>query len=184
MPENLDLHTSGTDRAALTAKQSPSPALRSIVALAGCLLIASATTACGGASTENPKAAGTPAAAKAVNADSATTANQKAAQIVTRGADDAFPGLYAHLSGTLVVTEDKCVAVTTAKNAEPTPIAWGHGWSAREENGKTAVYDADGKLFAREGDKVGLAGGNSDRFAGRTCVTGSVFEANDAQTAS
>jgi hypothetical protein len=83
-----------------------------------------------------------------------------------------------------VVTEDNCVAVTTAEDAEPKPIAWGHGWSARGENGKTAVYDADGKLFAREGDTVGLGGGNSGRFAGRPCATGSVFEANDAQAAS
>ncbi|MGW7357140.1 hypothetical protein ACWGI0_10990 [Streptomyces sp. NPDC054802] len=74
--------------------------------------------------------------------------------------------------------------MTTAEDAEPKPIAWGHGWSARGENGKTAVYDADGKLFAREGDTVGLGGGNSGGFAGRPCATGSVFEANDAQAVS
>ncbi|MFI8422275.1 hypothetical protein [Streptomyces sp. NPDC085479] len=102
-------------------------------------------------------------------------------KIITRAAGDAFPGLYAHLSGTLVVTDDDCVAVYSPEGDKPTAVAWGHGWSVRDENGKAAVYDAGGKLFAREGDKVGLAGGNSDRFDGKPCATGEVFEANDDQ---
>ncbi|WKV71196.1 hypothetical protein AW27_006415 [Streptomyces sp. PCS3-D2] len=185
MPDTPDQHTSATDRAALTVERSSRRALRGMVALAGCLLVATATAACAGASAENPKAGGTPAAVKPANADSAATTHRKTpAQIVTRKADDPFPGLFAHLPGTLVVTDGNCVGVKTAKNAQPELIAWGHGWSAREENGKTAVYDAEGKLFAKEGDTVGLAGGYLDQFADHPCATGRVFEANGTQATS
>ncbi|GGR20417.1 hypothetical protein [Streptomyces roseolus] len=183
MPENRDRHAEAAHDT-WGAGQRRSPVLRGITAFAGFLLLAAAITACGGAGTENKKAED-PAPVKAANADSPVTANEKSAtKIITRGASDKFPGLYAHLSGTLVVTDDNCIAVTTAKSDKPTAVAWGHGWSVREVEGKAVVYDADGKLFAREGDKVGLGGGDSDRFDGKPCATGTVFEANDAQAAS
>ncbi len=47
-----------------------------------------------------------------------------------------------------------------------------------------AVCNAEGKLFAREGDKVGLGGGGAERFGGMPCAIGEVFEANDTQAAS
>ncbi|MFI9296787.1 hypothetical protein [Streptomyces gardneri] len=185
MPENRDRYAEAADKDGWEAAgQRRSPVLRGITALAGSLLLAAAITACGGAGTESKKA-DDPAPVKAANADSQVAANDNAsAKIITRSAGDKFPGLYAHLSGTLVVTDDNCIAVSTAKSDKPTAIAWGNGWSVREENGKAAVYDAVGKLFAREGDKVGLGGGDSDRFNGKPCATGTVFEANDAQTVS
>ncbi|MEU3749606.1 MULTISPECIES: hypothetical protein [Streptomyces] len=175
MPEHPDRHTS-----------RPRPALRGAMALVGCLLAATATAACGTAGAQSPKDGTARAVVATAPADPRPTADtdRKApARIITRKAGDPFPGLFAHLPGTLVVTEDNCVAVKASKSAELTPIVWGHGWSVREENGGTAVYDAAGKLFAREGDRVGLGGGTSERFAGHPCVTGLVFEANDAQKA-
>lgn len=169
MPENRD--------------RRPEATRRGIHALAGFLLLAAALSACGGADAESTKAAA-PAPAKATNGDSQVTANEKpSAKIITRGAGDPTPSLYAHLPGTLVVTDDNCIAVTTARSEKPIAVVWGHGWSVREESGKAAVYDADGKLFAREGDKVGLGGGSSDRFDGEPCATDTVFAANDAQAA-
>ncbi|MFF9144686.1 hypothetical protein ACF1BN_07510 [Streptomyces sp. NPDC014861] len=73
--------------------------------------------------------------------------------------------------------------MSSPRSDEPTTVAWGHGWSVREENGEAAVYDADGRLFAREGDRVGVGGGSTGRFAGEPCAAGQVFEANDAQGA-
>ncbi|MEU3402214.1 hypothetical protein [Streptomyces filamentosus] len=182
MRDNRDRHTDATSTGTRAPGQRRSPVLRSVTVLAGSLLIAAVATACGGADSGNTKAAD-PAPVKAANADAQAGENAKSqAKLVTRGANDKFPGLYAHLSGTLVVTDGNCIAVTTAKDEKPKTVAWGHGWSVREDNGKAAVYDADGKLFAREGDKVGLGGGDSDRFAGKPCVTGTVFEANDTQT--
>ncbi|WP_282692839.1 hypothetical protein [Streptomyces sp. CC208A] len=151
---------------------------RGAVALAGCLLLATATAACAGA--EGPKGEeAAPVAVKPASAEKAVDAAP--AVMMTRGADDPFPGLYAHLSGTLVVTEGECVAVRTAQSGELVPIAWGHGWSTREENGKAAVYDADGRLLGREGDTVGLGGGFAGGFADHPCATGQVFSANDSQ---
>ncbi|MFI8372098.1 hypothetical protein [Streptomyces sp. NPDC085466] len=128
--------------------------------------------------------AAAPAPIKAADADVHSDERRPVhPKLVTRGANDAFPALYAHLSGTLVITDEHCVAVTTAKTGKPTTIVWGHGWSVREDGGKATVYDAEGEPFAREGDRVGLGGGTSERFAGEPCVTGTVFEANDTQTA-
>ncbi|MEU3605601.1 hypothetical protein AB0E83_09095 [Streptomyces sp. NPDC035033] len=105
-------------------------------------------------------------------------------RILTRRAGDGSPGLYAHLPGTLVVTDDGCVAVRTAWGDRPTAVVRGHGWSVEEENGKAAVYSPEGRLFAREGDRVGLGGGSSERFAGEPCAGDTVFEANDDQAGS
>ncbi|GGR19029.1 hypothetical protein [Streptomyces roseolus] len=105
-------------------------------------------------------------------------------KVLTRGAGDTPPGRSAHLSGTLVVTDDRCVAVRTHAGAVPTAVAWGHGWSVREEDGEAAVYGPKGGLYAREGDRVGLDGAGSERFAGRPCADGTVFEAHDEQAGS
>lgn len=106
------------------------------------------------------------------------------AKVLARGAGDAPPGRAAHLSGTLVVTDDRCVAVKTHAGAVPTAVAWGHGWSVREENGAAAVYGPGGGLYVREGDRVGLDGADSERFAGKPCADGAVFEAHDEQAGS
>ncbi|MGW4049957.1 hypothetical protein ACWENA_03940 [Streptomyces sp. NPDC004779] len=157
--------------------------LHGVTALAGSLLLAAAITACGGAGTGSREGA-VPSPVKAANADSRATAHERPApRIITRGAGDGFPSLYAHLSGTLVVTRDNCLAVSSSRSGEPTAVVWGHGWSVRAEKGEAAVYDADGRLFAREGDQVGLGGGSTGRFAGEPCAAGQVFEANDTQAA-
>ncbi|MEU9852521.1 hypothetical protein [Streptomyces sp. NPDC047974] len=106
------------------------------------------------------------------------------AKVLTRGEGDASPGRSAHLSGTLVVTDDRCVAVKTDAGAVSTAVAWGHGWSVREEAGGAAVYGPRGGLYVREGDRVGLDGADSERFAGKPCADGAVFEAHDEQAGS
>lgn len=185
MPENRDrrAETAGTGgpRAAGRGKGA---VLRGLTALAGSLLLAGAITACGGAGTETGKTGGPPPT-KAASTDSPVAANERrsAVKIITRGAGDRAPSLYAHLPGTLVVTGDGCVAVSSSRSDKPTVVAWGHGWSVRGGNGRAAVYDADGRLFAREGDTVGLGGGTTGRYDGEPCAAGTVFEANDAQAA-
>ncbi|MEU9857958.1 hypothetical protein [Streptomyces sp. NPDC047974] len=150
---------------------------RGAVVLAGCLLL----VGCGGAEagevvtvpvetveTEKPVGAGEAGGAAP-------------AVLMTREPDAPLVGLYAHLPGTLVVTEGGCVGVRTAESGRTVPIAWGHGWSAREEDGRTAVHDPGGRLLGREGDRVGLGGGFTDAFAEHPCATGRVFSANDSQ---
>lgn len=153
-------------------------ARRGALALGGCLLLVAAAAACAGA--ESPEVGeAAPVAVKPASAAKAVDAAP--AVMMTRGADAPLVGLYAHLPGTLVVTEGDCVAVKAAGSGRTVPIAWGHGWSAREENGRTVVYDADGRLLGREGDRVGLGGGFAGGFADHPCATGQVFFANDSQ---
>ncbi|NML53166.1 hypothetical protein HHL19_30375 [Streptomyces sp. R302] len=151
---------------------------RGAVALTGGLLLAAATTACAGA--ESAKA-GEAVSVEVQPASVGKTTGAAPAVMMTRAADAPLVGLYAHLAGTLVVTEGDCVGVKAAQSGELVPIGWGHGWSAREENGRTAVYDADGRLLGREGDRVGLGGGFAGGFDGHPCATGQVFSANDSQ---
>lgn len=111
-----------------------------------------------------------------------------APQLMARDADDPFPGLYAHLSGTLVVTADSCIAVMPDSAQVPLAVLWGHGWSADWQDGQAVVYDADGNIFAWEGDRIGLGGGgvnssdsSTSRYAGRPCWADTVWVANDTQ---
>ncbi|MFE0643499.1 hypothetical protein ACFW2Y_18085 [Streptomyces sp. NPDC058877] len=181
MTETFGRRTGITDAAVLTARRRSRSVLRGAVALAGSLLLVAPVAACTGGGAEGAEAAGAPTAAGTVPPDRADVTHRKApARIFTRTVDEAVPSLYAHLQGTLVVTEDDCVAVATDPKREPVSIVWGHGWSTREENGKTAVYDAEGRLFAKEGDRVGLGGGSSGRGEA-PCLTGQPFEANDDQ---
>ncbi|MFE0425026.1 hypothetical protein [Streptomyces sp. NPDC058953] len=177
----------GTGPAAATGTSSAAGRSRGRLPLAGtaavgALLLAAASGCAGSAAvgtTAEPDRRAAPRAAAAAE-------QRPAPLMVTRPAGD--PGaLYAALVGTLVVTPERCVAVQTEppgqgkKRIAPTPIAWAHGWTTRWENGKAAVYDADGKRFALEGQRVSLGGGGTLQYADHPCVTESAFAANAAQ---
>ncbi|MEU3601954.1 hypothetical protein ABZ714_25040 [Streptomyces sp. NPDC006798] len=158
-------------------------------ATAAAVLLAAATGCAGPAAAESGPG-GERTASERPAADRAGTKAEAAARdseprMVVRSAADSGVALYARLQGTLVVTPERCLAVATgAAGTAPTPIAWADGWSVRTENGKAVVHDAEGAVFAREGDRVGLGGGGSGRFADHPCVGDSVWEANAAQAGS
>ncbi len=66
--------------------------------------------------------------------------------------------------GTLTVTDNGCVALGHIAETHPViPVAWPPGWSvARDGDGRAALFDGTGRLRAREGDAIGLGGGNLD----------------------
>ena len=122
----------------------------------------------------------------AVTADapgSNRSADKPAPQLIARAKSDDFPGLFAKLIGTLVLTEDNCIAVATGDGGRRIGVVWGHGWSAGWEDGAAVVYDANRAVFAREGDRVGLGGGEvtGDTYSGHPCGTDPIFAANDVQ---
>ncbi|MFD4372581.1 hypothetical protein [Streptomyces sp. NPDC058486] len=148
-----------------------------LVVLAGMALLGAAVTGCGGAKAEADTLPNPPKAVTVVETPKARTLH-----LATRSADDPSAALYAHFPGTLVVTEEGCVAVKSTRRADATPVVWAHGWSVREESGKAAVYTPEGRLFAREGDKVGLGGGTGTHAdAPAPCAADTVFMANGEQ---
>ncbi|WP_329379966.1 hypothetical protein OG625_13995 [Streptomyces sp. NBC_01351] len=168
MTDQLDMRTRRT-------------AHRGVAAVAGILLLA-ALTGCGSL-TDEPPADRTP---KTVPANGKTTGTAKDPEapprMILRGKDDPTAGLLALLPGTLVVTDKNCIAVKSETDGGTVALNWGHGWTARVEDGKAVVYDARGKVFAREGDKVSLGGGTSSRFADHPCAERGMFAVNNAPT--
>ncbi|MFB9479197.1 hypothetical protein ACFFSH_07605 [Streptomyces filamentosus] len=90
-------------------------------------------------------------------------------------------GLLRLLTGTLVVTEENCVAVRSGTGGKIVALDRGHGWTARVEDGRAVVRDDRGEVFAREGDEVGLGGGTSGRTVDHPCAgSGVVFSVDNA----
>jgi hypothetical protein len=154
---------------------------RGVAAVAGILLLAG-VTGCGSL-TDQPPADRTP---KTVPAEGRTTGTAKNSEtpprMILRGKDDPPAGLLALLPGTLVVTDKNCIAVKSETDGGTVALTWGHGWTARVEDDKAVVYDARGKVFAREGDTVRLGGGTSSRFADHPCAGRHMFAVNNAPT--
>ena len=70
--------------------------------------------------------------------------------------------LAAQLSGTLVVTDEQCLAVKHGSAETPLvySIYWPNGFTAaRDTAGQATVYNADGQPIAHEGDTVSIGGG-------------------------
>ncbi|MFF4796472.1 MULTISPECIES: hypothetical protein [unclassified Streptomyces] len=86
------------------------------------------------------------------------------------------------------MTGTNCVGVISALPGDgrndPAPVVWPQGWSARWENGKATLYDTDGHLYAREGDKVSLPGINGDDgYSDQLCADGHApFKVNNNYT--
>lgn len=154
---------------------------RGVAALAGILLLAGAT-GCGSLTAEPPA----DRISKTVPVEGKTAGTAKDPEtpprMIVRGRDDPTAGLQGLLPGTLVVTDENCIAVKSETDGGTVALNWGYGWTARVEDGKAVVYDAGGKVFAREGDKVSLGGGTSSRFADHPCAGGSMFAVNNAPT--
>ncbi|MGW3389264.1 hypothetical protein [Streptomyces cinereoruber] len=147
--------------------------------MAGVLLSAGAT-GCGSLTGEPPVDR---APETATSQGRATAGNPGAPpRMILRGKDEPTAGLLGLLPGTLVVTDKDCVAVRSGTGGKIVALNWGHGWTARIENGKAVVHDAHGKVFAKEGDEVSLGGGASDRFTDHPCAEESMFAVNDAPT--
>ncbi len=108
-------------------------------------------------------------------------------RIVTRAADDPFPGLYGLLMGTLVLTGNGCLAVAGDDGQSPMVVMWGHGWTAEWEDGGVVVRDPTGAAFARTGERVNLGGGGASRddsqaaalYADQLCGADGFWSAND-----
>ncbi|MFF1508205.1 hypothetical protein [Streptomyces sp. NPDC058326] len=155
---------------------------RGVAAVAGVLLLAG-VTGCGSL-TDEPPADRKPHPVAARERASGTARNPETPpRMIVRAKDDPPAGLLGLLTGTLVVTDENCLAVTSEPAGGTVALNWGYGWTARIEDGKAVVHDARGEVFAREGDEVSLGGGASSRFAGNPCATGTgVFAVNDAPT--
>jgi len=68
--------------------------------------------------------------------------------------------MMAELIGTLGLDpEEGCLRVTPLYGGEDLLVIWKPEFTLREENGTLTVFDADGKLAARVGEEVYLAGG-------------------------
>jgi hypothetical protein len=116
----------------------------------------------------------------------AVGASPSAPKLVVRSADDHRVDLFAELApGTLVVTPDNCIAIRQEQAL--IGIIWGHGWSAGRDDGRAVVYDANGAVVAREGDRIGLGGGGGDdeyyanRYGEDPCWITHMWAANDTQ---
>lgn len=105
-------------------------------------------------------------------------------RLITRGAEDDSPGMYALLPGTLVLSEDNCIEVMTDSGRQ-VAIVWGYNWSTGWKHGKAVLYDPSGTVFAQEGDRVGLGGGGisaaTARYADHPCGDDEMWSANDNQ---
>lgn len=119
-------------------------------------------------------------------AETASDVPPRAPKLLTRDSV-ADPGLLASLSGTLVATNNDCVAVNSP-GAGTVGIIWGRGWSTGTEEGEVIVYDASGAIFAREGERVGLTGGGggttdylASQYSQHPCWADNMFEANNTQ---
>ena len=100
--------------------------------------------------------------------------------LLTRSYKDNYVGRPGRLTGTLVVTDDNCVAVEGDRGS--TGIVWAPGWSTTVEDGKVVVRDLDGAVRANEGKKVKLYGGSGTDYAARygddRCWTDRMWLAN------
>ncbi|MFF6793173.1 hypothetical protein ACFY9C_29350 [Streptomyces filamentosus] len=152
---------------------------RGVAAVTGALLLAG-VTGCGSPTDDSP-ADRTPETAASQGMTTAKNP-ETPPQMILRGKDEPTASLLGLLPGTLVVTNKNCVAVKSETDGKIVALNWGHGWTARIEDDKAVVYDAHGKIFAREGDKVSLGGGASDRFADHPCAEGTMFAVNNAPT--
>ncbi|MBC9714751.1 hypothetical protein H9Y04_19545 [Streptomyces sp. TRM66268-LWL] len=101
-------------------------------------------------------------------------------RMILRGKDDPVASLLGAFTGTLVVTGKNCIGAQSDITGENAALSWGHGWTAKIEDGMAVVYDEEGKVFAREGDKVSLGGGASSRFTHHPCAERSIFDVNNA----
>ncbi len=145
---------------------------RGVAAVAGMLLL-TGVAGCGSSTDESPAGQAPPKTATAED-------SRMPPRMILRGKDDPTASLLGLLPGTLVVTDENCVAVRSRTDGKIVALNWGHGWTARVEDGRAVVHDAQGKVFAREGDEVSLGGGASDRFADHPCAGDGMFAVNDA----
>ncbi|MFB7513832.1 hypothetical protein [Streptomyces sp. NPDC056144] len=157
-------------------------ARRAAAATAGVLLL-TGVAGCG-SPTETPPTTPTTPTTPTSRATSAP-APATPPRLILRAKNDPTAALLAALPGTLVVTDENCVAAKAAQGGNVVPLSWGYGWTARIEDGKAVVYEPDGKVFAKEGEKVTLGGGTSDKYADHPCAAGhQVFAVNNTPTAS
>lgn len=71
--------------------------------------------------------------------------------------------MQARLPGTLAVADNGCVAIEWPDEELIIPVAWPPGWTTdRGDDGRAVLYDDTGQPRAREGDAVGIGGGNLD----------------------
>lgn len=119
---------------------------------------------------------------KTASAEGSTgPAREAPPRMVLRGKDAPVASLLGLLTGTLVVTEENCVAVRSGSSGKIVALGWGHGWTALVEGGRAVVHDDRGEVFAREGDEVSLGGGFSGRTLDHPCAaSGVVFSVNNA----
>ncbi|MFF1511625.1 hypothetical protein [Streptomyces sp. NPDC058326] len=164
-----------TDQLHMRTKKT---ARRGVAAVAGILLLAG-VTGCGSL-TDTPPADQTP---KTVAAQGKTTSTAKNPEtpprMINRAKDAPGDGRLAHIPGTLLVTDRNCLAFRSDGSKVVSALSWAHGWTATWENGKAVVRDEDGKVFAREGDRISLGGGISDQFADHPCADGKVWHVDD-----
>ncbi|GHF97540.1 hypothetical protein GCM10017667_29930 [Streptomyces filamentosus] len=151
------------------------------VAVGGVVLLAGGA-GCGAAGGGVHGGPASEAASEAASAEGgAGPAREAPPLMVLRGKDAPVAGLLRLLTGTLVVTEENCVAVRSGTGGKIVALDRGHGWTARVEDGRAVVRDDRGEVFAREGDEVGLGGGTSGRTVDHPCAgSGVVFSVDNA----
>ncbi|MFI8102791.1 hypothetical protein [Streptomyces sp. NPDC086023] len=146
---------------------------RGVAAVAAGVLLLSGLAGCGSSAGEAP-------ADRTPKATGTAKDPQGPPRMILRGKGEPTAALLGLLPGTLVVTDRNCVAVKAETGGRIVALNWGYGWTVRVEGDKAVVYDARGKVFAREGDKVSLGGGASDRFTDHPCAGDGMFAVNNA----
>lgn len=111
-----------------------------------------------------------PSSAQNTSAPSPTvdTPNREIGMIIQGEGSREF-GQLALAAGTLIVADANCLAIAIG-DSRRIGIAWPYGWDARRVGETAVVYDAQGRVFASEGDHIELGGGYTSTFLNHPCA--------------
>jgi hypothetical protein len=70
------------------------------------------------------------------------------------------------VGGILVADQESGLAFKGVDGGPNVPIWWPNGWTARRERGEVLLIDPQGKVFAREGDRILASGGHGSNPVG------------------
>ena len=81
----------------------------------------------------------------------------------------------AEKSGTLVLTDQGCLAIQSRPPGEVAPVVWPYGWTgARDDTGRVVLYNDQGRPVAHEGDNISVGGGilgDAHQWRDHPCAT-------------
>jgi hypothetical protein len=69
----------------------------------------------------------------------------------------------------VLVTDERSGLGFAGDDGDPTPVMWPNGWTAWRVDGKVTLVDRQGRVVAREGDRIEMGGGFLPQGAWSTC---------------